>query len=141
MSTCGSNKGASLAAMLCLAAGLAVKATEAADLSGAAQSRGSRGQPRLAEQDVWRRWQRAHNACSSSVRSKSTAAAPARAHPRAELAEQDIWKRWERGREARKSSRNTRLTNAAEYTNPPEMKRPSGSVEPGRTAPAPQAGN
>jgi len=55
----------------CLALAPAAKAAEAADASKALHPQAAVAQPKLAEQDIWKRWKLAHDAHKARSETKS----------------------------------------------------------------------
>ena len=67
-----------MAALCCLILAQGTKAGDEADAPKAAVSQESISPPKLSEQDVWRRWQLAHNAHTASANTQPSEGAPAK---------------------------------------------------------------
>lgn len=67
-----------LAALLCLTLSPGARAADNADAPKASNSQETGAEPKLAEQDVWRRWKLAHDAHETSTDSRPSEGAPTR---------------------------------------------------------------
>jgi sporulation protein YlmC with PRC-barrel domain len=79
MKTRSNNPTPWLAAMVCLTLVLAAKGADAQDAPKGSDSQGNSAQPKLAEQDIWRRWKLAHDAHRTSAESRLSQGAPTQA--------------------------------------------------------------
>jgi sporulation protein YlmC with PRC-barrel domain len=77
MKTKSSNLTPWLAALLCLTLAPRAKATDAADGPKVAKAQQTSAQPQLAEQDIWKRWQLAHDAREAAAEARLSPGAPA----------------------------------------------------------------
>ena len=101
-----------LAALLCLTLTPGAKATDEADAPKAPSLQASGAQPKLAEQDVWRRWRLAHEARNTRTEPKLTSVSVRAIQP-GELAEQDVWRRWQLAHDGRETSAEIRSSEGA----------------------------
>jgi sporulation protein YlmC with PRC-barrel domain len=69
-----------LAALLCLTLAHAVRATDDSETLKASNSQASGTQPKLAEQDIWKRWKLAHDPQEASAEARLSPGAPAQAN-------------------------------------------------------------
>ena len=79
-----------LAALLCLTLAHAARAVDDSGASKASNSQATSAQPKLAEQDIWKRWKLAHDPQEASTEVRLSAGAPTRANKATGLVGMDV---------------------------------------------------